>query len=369
MSKHHGFANEGGFDYEKWLFSHRIESVGKVVGFQGNRRVSMPIFSVDQTRKNISDSIQSQFDQFSTVGLFSALIVGDRSFIASDQWGVLRATGTSHLFAISGLHIGLFAGLFYGLTSWLWRFLVRGSSLVAAPYIASVSGLIAAIMYSAAAGFSIPTLRALVMLSVWVIFSLVGRQSRMSDGLLGAAFAVLLVFPRSPLDPGFWLSFSAVLIIFWALNGRLFWVQRNRKKAKVFRQIVLVQWVVFVGLAPLLIVLFGQVSLISPLVNMLAVPFVSLFLLPFSLIGIVLLWLWPVVGMWWIQQTLRVFDVAWQGLEYLEQNLSSAFPFADEGLLCSVLLVLAAILVLAPRAMPYKWLGLFAFLPDGAFFY
>ena len=375
LKRPHGFANLGGFDYERWLFHKGIGATGTVVSSRrenvnelSNRLIKEPMFSIDRLRQEISSEIQTRFKSYDSVGLLPALVVGDRSYMTSEQWDVLRATGTSHLFAISGLHIGFLAGLFYAIANLLWRRLGWGISYVPAPIFAAVVGLLAALVYAAAAGFSLPTLRALLMLAVLVLFGLFGRQTRVFDGLLGAAFLVLLIFPRSSLDVGFWLSFSAVAIIFWAMSGRIGvdasdGGNRVAWRQKIWQKFIAVQWVVFVGLAPLLIAMFGEISVVSPLVNIIAVPVVSLIIVPLALIGALFLFSLPPVGNSLIELALWVFDWSWRGLEWVVRSSPASYPLPDVGLLASALLMVGAIILLAPKAVPYKYLVLFAFLP------
>jgi len=160
----HGSLNPGGFNYSKWLFSQSIRATGYVrepgsaVRLQSARASSQ----ITQLRADIQKFIASQ--QLRHGGVLAALAVGLRDNIGEDQWQVFRRTGTAHLIAISGLHIGMVAAIAYFLGSLIWRHSLLNRSQIPAQSIARLTAIIAAIAYSALAGFALPTLRALLML-------------------------------------------------------------------------------------------------------------------------------------------------------------------------------------------------------------
>src|SRR5690606_22353589 len=144
--------------------------------------------------------------------LLEALTIGVRDGLDDEHWTVMRRTGTSHLMAISGLHVGLVSGLLFWLTRRLWT-AAGGSAYCPAPLVAAWAGLVGAFAYGALAGFSIPTLRAVLMVSV-VLLALVWRRGlRPGQSLCLALVAVLVLDPLSVLEAGFWLSFAAVALL------------------------------------------------------------------------------------------------------------------------------------------------------------
>jgi competence protein ComEC len=134
------------------------------------------------------------------------------------QWEVFSRTGTSHLIAISGLHVGLVAGFVFLLARWLWSRSTWLMARLAAPRAAALAALMAALAYAALAGFAISTQRALLMLMVVMLALLAGRTLRPASALLLALLAVLLLHPSSLLSYGFWLSFGAVAVLLYALG-------------------------------------------------------------------------------------------------------------------------------------------------------
>ncbi|WP_069706651.1 DNA internalization-related competence protein ComEC/Rec2 [Burkholderia seminalis] len=245
-------------------------------------------------------------------GIVAALAIGDQSAIGDDDWRVLRNTGTSHLVAISGLHVGLVGAIAGGLVSMVWRrvrWRARAATLVLpAPYAAALAALVAAAGYAALAGFNVPAQRAWWMIAGGGVAYLAGR-SVPTSAVLGAALGgVLLADPWAVLSAGFWLSFGAVAVILLAVAGwravrvadaegdegsggaspssrLLAWGRRaGRRVAEAAR----VQYAVTIGLAPLTAAWFAQVSLSGPLGNAFAIPWVSSVVTPVVLAGIAL---------------------------------------------------------------------------------
>ncbi|MDX9767228.1 MAG: DNA internalization-related competence protein ComEC/Rec2, partial [Ectothiorhodospiraceae bacterium] len=259
-----------------------------------------------------------------------------------------------HLMAISGLHVGLVAGLAGLLALRLWRLSARLCLWLAAPRAAALAGLAAGFVYALLAGFAIPTQRALVMLTVVAAALAWGRIGTPSRTLALALLAVLLLDPLSVLSPGFWLSFAAVAVILYALTGRraghpLAWLR--------------IQVVIAIGLLPLTVWFFQFGAVVSPLANLIAVPWVGFVVVPSTLLGAALApWMPAVAGLpLWLADA--ALDLLWPVLEWLAalpggQWLPPAPPFVW------LLLALAGgALLLAPRGWPARWLGAVLLLP------
>ena len=274
-----GFYNPGGFDYEAWLFVRRVRATGYVRPDPANRRLDSGV-GVDRLRQDLVEGIHRAAGGRAAAGLLAALAAGERSGITPDQWETAVATGTSHLLAISGLHVGLVAGWAFFLARWLWN-LCGGGRWLAAPRAAAPLALGLGGAYALLAGFGIPTQRALVMLAVWLGAVAAGRAVEPARGLALAAVAVLAFDPLAVLSAGFWLSFAAVAVILLALGAG--------RGGPSWRRWWRVQWAVSLGLAPVLLLWFGQVSLAAPLANLLAVPVVGLWVVPLALAGSALL--------------------------------------------------------------------------------
>jgi len=352
-----GFMNPGGFDYEGWLYQHRIRATGYVrhKGEQSYLGLDTGLASrLHRMRQALGRRLEALAEASPTRPLLLALTVGERDGVSPEQWQVLRATGTNHLLAISGLHIGLVAALAFWLGRLLWSLSTRAMQRLPAQMAGAVFAVLAAFAYAALAGFSIPTQRALIMVLAVMLALLGRRRLRPGHGLVLALLAVLLWDPLAVLAPGFWLSFAAVGLLFYTLAAprQGLWARWGRA-----------QWVVFIGLGPLLLFWFQQVSLLAPLVNLLAIPWVGFVVVPLLFLALLVL---PVsqalaqsllqlcqqalAGMWWcLEQAASLHHLQWF------QASPPAWAVA--------LAALGTLWLLLPRGVPARWLGLLWLLP------
>lgn len=364
LKKPNGFLN-GGFDYEKYLYQHRIVATGYV-------REGKPLAASEQLQigiikrlvSNVRQSVAVKLDKilfdYPYKGLIKALTLGLKKDINPEQWQVFLRTGTSHLIAISGLHIGLMSSLVWFLVFTLWRSCQTLNQKIPATIVASSLALLAALFYAALAGFAIPTQRALIMLSVVFMAMMLKREFPPSYILLLAALAVVIFDPLSPLSPGFWLSFGAVAVILLIVSSRL---SIKTKKIDKLRQFGWLQFAIFIGLFPPLLMLFNQFSLISPLANLIAVPVMSLFIVPVTLIATGLIFVFEPLALViftaleWSMDGLFVF------LSFLSQWSESLVNLSQQSLPILLMVLLGSLWLLMPSGWHGRWLGLFLLLP------
>ncbi|MFZ2404096.1 MAG: DNA internalization-related competence protein ComEC/Rec2, partial [Methylobacter sp.] len=356
LKRVHGNLNSGGFDYERWLFTEGIGATGYV------RSNPKPVLldrdsawcSIAVLRQIITDRLSSLLDNSPSLALIKALTIGDGNGITGQQWEVFRKTGTTHLVVISGSHIGLIAGLVYYLVLKLWA---RTGLLACPPQkAAAVSAVLVAIFYSGLAGFSVPTQRSVVMLAIAMIAIILQRNSRPFNTLATALFAVLILDPLAVLAAGFWLSFLAVSLIVYAVSGRL------GKLGPIWTAIKL-HWVTSVGLSPLLLLFFQQVSLIAPLANLVAVPVISLLVVPLSLLAVIIMFIAPALA----GKLFLLIDPVLQGLWWLLTRLAkmpmTSINHAPPSYWALLFAVPGVLLLLAPAGIPARWLSAAMFLP------
>lgn len=352
----HGFLNPGGFDYERWLFSRGIRATGYVRRSGVNQQLAAAPAGLLTWRASLAERIASRLDGGRGAALVTALAIGDRSGLSQADWDVLRATGTSHLLAISGLHIGLVAGLAFFACRWLWSCFPAACRWLPAQRAAMLLSLPPALAYAALAGFALPTQRALIMLIIVAVTLLARRRHVSADVLLLALLGVLIWDPLAVLAAGFWLSFLAVAVILWGMGWRLpqtgLWWQYGR-----------IQCLIAVGMLPLLLFWFQQYPLFSALANIIAVPWVSLLVVPPILIGLLLLAVLPAAGGQLLVLAEWSLMQLWPGLEWIGGlDFGVLSQPAPRPVLLAAGLAGAALLLL-PRAIPGRWLGLFWLLP------
>lgn len=357
-----GWRNPGGSDYEGWLFANRIVATGYVK--TGEDIGSAPVFSlarVDAARADLARWIRSALDGYGSEGLVRALAIGDRSGVSQRQWRELRVTGIAHLMAISGLHIGMAAGAAYWVALRAWTLVPRAALLVAAPQVAGLAAMFAALGYALLAGLALPTQRALLMLGVVFASRLARRYILPSHGLALALIAVLVVDPHSVRAPGFWLSFVAVAAIVMAfttrpaaslqtLNGRL-------------RTMATAQIAVTVGLAPVTLSVFAEQSIVSPLVNALVIPLVGVIVVPVILLGLLAGVVHAGAGAAMLSVAALMLDKLWPAIEWTAAHAVMLRAPGEIGTWQLAAAAVGVLLVLAPRGLTLRWLGFAWMLP------
>lgn len=352
-----GFMNPGGFDFERWLFVNGIRATGYVREQPAPRLLARAErYPIDRLRQRIGQHFEQLLPGDPYRGILTALAIGDRQGISNDQWDLFQRTGTGHLMAISGLHIGLLAGLAFWLIRRLWV-LVPGLVLRwPAPQAAALGALLAATGYALLAGLSLPTQRALVMLSVALLALLLRRPAVPSRILAAALLAVLLLDPGAPLAAGFWLSFGAVAALLYALAGRY---PRPVELAQWLR----LQLVILIALAPITLSLFQTLTPIALLANLIAIPWASFTIVPSTLLAVLLSPFSDTLAGGLLHIAARTLEFLWRILYRLATLPGGQISLAAPPLWALLPALPGVLLLLAPRGLPGRWLGLPLCLP------
>lgn len=365
LKRPHGFHNPGGFDYAGYLFQQRVRATGYVRGpvtsqYRMDPETNIPFFyGLNRFRQSLSERIRVLLPDNAYAALITAFANGDDDAIPDAQWQILNRTGTGHLIAISGMNIGLVAGLVFFLMRALWSLPGVTVLWIPAPQVAAAAALLAALGYAALAGFAIPTQRALVMLAVVLGSVFLHRRIAPSVLLALALLAVLLVDPLAVMAPGFWLSFAAVAAIHYALIG----TSARGWKERLFA-FGYVQWVVAIGLLPVLLFMFAQASLLGPLANLLAIPVVESIVIPATLLGVVGNFFLPdSLATWPFQLAAQAMAFLWPVLETLARLEGLQWAQHYPPLWALICALIGVALLLAPRGFPARWLGVIWCLP------
>ncbi|WP_296230047.1 DNA internalization-related competence protein ComEC/Rec2 [uncultured Pseudomonas sp.] len=348
LKRPHGLVNPQSFDYEAWLLAQRIGATGTIKS--GERLSSATGFG------SWRDSLRQHLlavPAFGREGAIAALVLGDGSGLSTSDWRLLQHTGTVHLMVISGQHIALLAGFLYGLVALLARV---GAWPRRWPWLpcACALALSGALVYGMLAGFEVPVRRACVMVALVLLWRMRFRHLGAWWPLLLALIVVLLLEPLASLQPGFWLSFSAVAILALVFGGRLgvwgWW-----------RGLTRAQWTMAIGLLPMMLILGLPVSSSGPLANLVAVPWVGLVVVPLALLGTLLLPV-PVIGeslLWLAGGALYLlFELLSVIAAWLPAWLPSNLP-----LWAWLLAAAGALLLLLPAGIPLRLPGLALLLP------
>ncbi|PWF44683.1 DNA internalization-related competence protein ComEC/Rec2 [Massilia glaciei] len=367
LNRPHGNANPHGFDYEVWLLERGLRATGYVrAEARSNRRLDGFVFSagnlVERARAALRERILRALQGKRYAGVIVALVVGDQRAIEQSDWEVFNRTGVGHLISISGLHITMVAGLFAWLASALWRrsFFTQAQLplLLPAQKVAALAGAGIAFLYVLLAGFGVPAQRTFYMLAVVALALWCGRITNVSHVLCAALGAVVLLDPWAVLQPGFWLSFGAVAVILYATTGRI--AVGDGALREALRLGVRTQYVVTLGLVPLTMLLFAQVSLASPLANALAIPLISFVVTPLALVGSMLPAPLSTMLLWLAHLVVEALAFVLAGISASDVAVWHA-PLPSAPVFCFALL--GTVWMLAPRGWPHRWLGVVSWLP------
>jgi competence protein ComEC len=356
MKRPHGLVNPGGMDFERSALQKGIIATGYVREDPANALVAKGA-CVDGLRARIATAIGAALaDDAHAARLLRALSVGDERALDEHDWQVVRATGISHLIAISGFHVGLAAvlGTWLVRLAW-WLFPLLGLRL-ARPLAEAAVAFPAALAYGALAGFGLPTTRTLLMIAVVAGWRLARRGGGFGEGFGLALAAILVVDPLSVLSAGFWLSFAGVALLAWTLARDSGW--RGNLK-----EIGLAPLLMTLALLPLTVWFFGQASLVAPLANLVAVPFVSFVIVPVDLAACALLFAWPWAGRLLLHACAHMVDALWWILLHLASWPAAMQYLPETSLLAFALACIGAVWLLAPRGVPARALGAVALLP------
>ena len=353
LKRPHGMVNPHGYDYEANLLERGIRATGYVRSRGAERLTTMvhrPAYWVEAARGRLRDRILSSLTGRPYAGVLAALAIGDQRAVPAEQWQVYTRTGVNHLISISGLHITMVSGLVLALASWGWRRSARLTLALPARKAAVLAAVAAAFAYTLLAGFAVPAQRTLYMLVVIGAALWLGVFTSATRVLALALFAVVALDPWAVLAPGFWLSFGAVAVILYATVHRVAEQHWLIAWART-------QWAVTLGLVPLLIALFQQISLVSPVANAFAIPVVSLGVVPLVLIGM----LAP------FDAILQLAHLLMAGcmlvLEWMSTLPSAVWQQHAPPAWTVAVAMLGVLWMLLPRGFPARALGIFALLP------
>lgn len=381
LKRPHGTVNPGAFDYEQYLWQHKIRATGYVVGKKRDVNLNLSLSKAPTSpsasslsssfpssastassplparyfllylRQKIEDAINFALADYPLTPMINALVVGDQSGISKEQWQIFRDTGTSYLMAIAGLHICWAAGVIFLFVNYLWRLSSRLTLLLPAREAAAIFGLIAGIVYSALSGFSIPTQRALAMLSVFTFALLTRRHTNPWYALCLALCVVLLVDPLAVLSVGFWLSFTAVILIFYVTTGRL------QLPTAWWRKYSRMQWAITLGLAPFTLAFFAEASFVTFISNVIALPVVCSLAVPLAILGALLLLSWPYLGKLILLLAEKLLEFVWLWLKWLAIFADLNWHHAVINWWTAALAIVGVLLLLAPRGFCGKYVA------------
>jgi competence protein ComEC len=353
LHRPHASQNPHGFDTEAWLFENNIRAQGSVQDSEHNRRLAAfvwsPMNAVHRLRQTIRERIQTALEAHKSSGVLIALTVGDQQAISSAQWQLFSQTGISHLLSISGMHVTLFASVVAWSVFALWR-RTHHTQRLPAKLVAALVTVLFSTAYALLSGFGVPAQRTVLMLGVVAVLLCIRRPLSQWQILAWALFAVLLFDPWAVLSAGFWFSYTAVAF--------LFFVGFNRARPLTgWRAAVRLQLTITVALAPITLLLFQQVSLLSPLANAVAIPLISFLVVPLCLLWLIA----PIDAL--LQAAALLMTRLEQGLSLLHQAPQQLWQQHAPTPLAVVFALIGTALLFAPTGRLIRGLALPLFLP------
>lgn len=348
------------FDYGSWLKDHGISAVGYVSTSTTNQLLQPSSQwnlrnKLDKCRLAINQQIWyllKNSNYAAETGLISGLTVGIRTDVSKAQWAAFENTGTVHLMAIAGLHIGFLAGFFFYLIKWLWSRSEKLLLCFPAQKVGIIAALLAALIYALLAGFALPTQRAFIMISIMSLAKLSNRNISMIQIFILAAVLILLWDPLAIISTSFWLSFAAVGFIFYGINGRVN-LQKN-----VWRHWFQIQWFLTIGLMPFMLWFFQQSSFVGLIANALAIPIVGFIAIPLCLMGCIFIGINHHIAHGILISAAFVLHYLMQMLTYFSFLPYAVWHFQLTSFWQFFTMLLAVILLLTPRGLAVRWLGL-----------
>ena len=348
LKRPRGLANPHTFEFEPWALERDIRATGYVRAKPAPVRAAPPVdgwpYTIHRWRDAIRAAMLEALGDARLRGVIVALAIGDQDAIPADDWEVFWRTGVGHLMSISGLHITMFAGIAFAIAHFLWVRVPRLALRIPARKAAIVAGTLAALAYTLMTGYAVPAQRTFMMLAAVALCVLADRHGSPSRVLALAALAVLLLDPWAALSAGFWLSFGAVAAIFYAMGLRT--GEPGKLRAALVEQLT-----VTIVMVPMLLALFQEVSLVSPIANAIAIPVVSLVVVPLSILG-------GFTGSSWL---LAIAHGIMQGLMAPLERLADLPLAMLESHAPQAWTVVAAVAgcawLLAPRGVPMRSMG------------
>lgn len=364
------FNNPGGFDYERYMARKGVwvsgYSRGQGVRYAdehaGQRRSADALQGL---RSRVAAMIDMMPYADTTASMpvrpvMKALLIGDKSGVTPSLREIFSRSGTSHLLAISGLHVGIVAGVSFFIIKWLLSFvrpLLWTGTVKAA---AAVLSVIPVVVYGFVAGMSPSTQRAVIMAAVFLMTFLAGREHDLINTLAVAALVIVAVHPPTLFSISFQLSFLAVFFIVYGF-ARLSPVRagNGHRRGRLLTRIgtlFLVSVFATLGTLPIVMHYFNQVSLVGVMVNVVAVPLVGFLVVPAGLMSALMAVVFPAAGLLGFTACAHLLAFAMQIIGFFSSLPWAAVKTVTPGILeiAAYYIILGGLFALAPgvRSLP-----------------
>jgi competence protein ComEC len=363
LKRPRGLSNPGAFDFERWALERRIGATGYVRKSAINRLLPTATAQCPsiRLRRNVANAIEAAVGSPHEARFLLALAVGARHRLTQTDWALFRRSGTSHLMAISGLHVGLVAALLLWVGRGFGLLLLRLGIRCAPLFLGRALAVAGAGGYALLAGFSVPTTRAFAMVAVAAVLTALRRELGHWQILAAAAMVVVWLDPLALFGSGFWLSFGAVTLLM--LGGQAIPSAQTseprpgEKTLRRLRVLATAQVSLSVGLAPLVLLFFAQVPLLAPLINLVLVPLFAALIVPLILAGTLGLAVVPPIAGLLLGGAALLLDAGFAVLAPLVEWPGATWQQSGPGSGWMLLAGVGVVLLAWPRPVPLRFLG------------
>ena len=388
LKRPHSFLNPGTPDYSGKLFRQSIQALGSVRSQKEQLLLSTPVFHINNFRYHLAETIQATLGKKPSTAIIIALAIGEDQWISPEQWDIFRKTGTIHLMAISGLHVGFITLLSFWLARRFWGYCGQAALWCPTHYFALWVSILSTFCYALLAGFSVPTQRTFIMISTALFMEIgLARQTTLSQILAVALLAVLLWDPFAIMDVGFWLSFGVVIFLVYVFSHRhqsfspgflryirmvtFIWALTSpHSKVPFFFFPIFLKclrfsqecWAATLGLFPLSILFAIPFSIASLIANLIAIPVITFGVVPFTLLGSLFIDQLPILGNFFLHSSAYLFEILWPLLVWLG-NIFKSHEIPIPPLWVGLVALGGTFILFLPRGFPARWIGFFGFLP------
>jgi len=356
----HNYNNPGGFNKKRFYLQLGLQATGNVIKNQAAKQIlknsKKASFSLTTWRYNLRAHLLALLDAKILKGPIIALIMGSTEYITESQWAVFQKTGTAHLMAISGLHISLITLLMFSVGKILWAKCFIKYWQIPSQQVGAMVGLGAAFIYASLAGWSTSTKRAFIMIGITMLCIILKRKIALWHNFIMALGLVLLIEPFAIFNNGFWLSFGSVGLLLYAMQGRL-------NNTSLWWRFGRAQWVMMLGLIPLNVLFFGNIILVAPLINSIAIPWVSFLVVPLALLGAIGILLHLPIFDFLIKGAEFFLHCLWPLLEYFAISTPVYECAISDKLWHYIAAFIGSLLLLMPTGLLSRSIGIIWLLP------
>jgi competence protein ComEC len=293
LKRPRNFGNPGGFDYEAYLKERGIYATSFL---SDDRQLALigdasPFWQTLYSFRKRAEKAIFAATSGDAAAVISAITLGNRGWMGDVLADSFRKSGTAHLFAISGLHMGIVAYFFFYLLMWL---LSRSERLLLSNSAAKLAALLTMIplsVYLLASGMATSAVRAYIMVSVFLFSVVVEREGEVFNTLSAAALIILFIWPTALFEIGFQLSFTTVIAIVYMVPKleEVFLPAKEKMDNPMFRKFcvfIFVSIAASIGSAPLIAHYFMELSLVAVFSNLFLIPLLGFMAVPLASLGL-----------------------------------------------------------------------------------